>query len=173
MELEFVDSSYNTLPNDALSELVDRNLRRVGGVTYTREETEFAEALRKTFVNNPSEPLGSQEKVQTPEEGTGPASTDAGDVSWVVPMAQLGTATYVPGTPGHSWQSAACAGMSIGRKGMAVAAKTLALSAIDLFTDPANIRAARASFEKRRTGVEYRSRVPADHKPPLNYRDTK
>ena len=54
-----------------------------------------------------------------------------------------------------------------------VAAKTLALSAMDLFTDPAKIRAARASFEKRRTGVEYRSRVPADHKPPLKYRDTK
>src|SRR5262249_42954779 len=39
MEIEFVDSSYNTLPNDALSSLVDRNLRRVGGVTYTRQET--------------------------------------------------------------------------------------------------------------------------------------
>ena len=38
-ETEFVDSSYNTLPNDALSELVDRNLRRVGGVVYTPEET--------------------------------------------------------------------------------------------------------------------------------------
>ncbi len=144
-----------------------------GGVTYTREETQFAEKLRKTFVNTAEEPLGSQEKIQTPTEGTGSASTDAGDVSWVVPMAQLSAATYVPGTPGHSWQSAACAGMSIGRKGMVVAAKTLALSAMDLFTDPANIRAARASFEKRRAGVEYRSRVPAGHKPPLDYRDAK
>jgi aminobenzoyl-glutamate utilization protein B len=61
--------------------------------------------------------------------------------------------------------------MSIGRKGMLVAAKTLALSAMDLYTDPAELKAARASFEQRRAGHEYQSRLPADHKPPLNYRD--
>ena len=133
---------------------------------------DFAEALRKTFAGGGAA-LGSQEKMETPEDGVESFSTDAGDVSWVVPMSQLFAATFVPGTALHTWQSAACAGMSIGRKGMVVAAKTLALSAMDLFSDPANIRAARASFEKRRAGYEYRSRVPADHKPPLNYRDSK
>jgi aminobenzoyl-glutamate utilization protein B len=170
--MEFVDSSYNTLPNDALSELVDRNLRHVGGVTYTPEETAFAENLRKTFTGTLA-PLGSQEKIVKPEDGVDSFSTDAGDVSWVVPMSQLFAATFVPGTSLHTWQSAATAGMSIGRKGMVVAAKTLALSAMDLFADPANVRAARESFEKRRAGYEYRSRVPADHKAPLNYRDNK
>lgn len=171
MEVEYVDSSYNTLPNDALSALVDRNLRRVGGVTYTAEEQKFAEALRKTFVSQPNEPLGGQERVLPPRDGTGAASTDAGDISWNYPTAQLTTATYVPGTPGHSWQSAACSGMSIGRKGMVVAAKTLALSAMDLFTKPEEVTAAKASFDQRKAGKEYRSRIPADHKPPLNYRD--
>ena len=102
---------------------------------------------------------------------TAPPNPPVGDVSWNVPTAQLTTATFVPGVPAHSWQSTACAGMSIGRKGMLVAAKTLALSAVDLFTDPAQLKAARASFEQRRAGYEYRSRIPADHKPPLNYRD--
>ena len=171
MEMEYVDSSYNVLPNDALSTLFDGNLRRVGGVTYTADEQKFAESLRKTFVANPREQLGSQERIIPPAEGVGSASTDVGDVSWNVPTAELTTATYVPGTPAHSWQSAACAGMSIGRKGMVVAAKTLALSAMDLFTDPQQVAAAKASFEQRRAGVEYRSRIPADHKPPLNYRD--
>ena len=55
-------------------------------------------------------------------------STDVADVSWTVPVAQITTATAVPGTPGHSWQNAACAGSSIGRKGMVLAAKTLALT---------------------------------------------
>jgi aminobenzoyl-glutamate utilization protein B len=86
-------------------------------------------------------------------------------------MSQLFAATFVPGTSLHTWQSAACAGMSIGRKGMVVAAKTIALTAVDLFTKPEELRAARASFDQRRAGYEYRSRVPADHKPPLNYRD--
>ncbi len=86
-------------------------------------------------------------------------------------MAALVTATFVPGVPAHSWQSAACAGMSIGRKGMVVAAKSLVLTAVDLYTDPRQVAAAKASFEKRRAGYEYKSRIPADHQPPLTYRD--
>jgi aminobenzoyl-glutamate utilization protein B len=170
MEMEFIDSSYNTLPNDALAALVDKNMRLAGGVKYTGEEQAFAEAIRKTLLDR-TRPLGSQENVEAPSEGTGPASTDAGDVSWTVPMAALVTATFVPGVPAHSWQSAACAGMSIGRKGMVVAAKSLVLTAVDLYTDPQQVAAAKASFEKRRAGYEYRSRIPADHQPPLTYRD--
>ncbi len=172
MEMELINSSYNTLPNDALTVLVDKNMRLVGGVTYTREEQAFAETIRKTLPDRAHQ-IGSQESIEPPVEGTGPASTDAGDVSWTVPMAQIGAATFVPGVPAHSWQSAACAGMSIGRKGMVVAAKSLVLTAVDLFSDPKQVEAARASFEKRRSGFEYRSRIPADQKPPLNYRDTK
>jgi aminobenzoyl-glutamate utilization protein B len=170
MEMEFIDSSYNTLPNDALAALVDKNMRLAGGVTYSREEQAFAETIRKTLMDR-SRPLGSQENVEAPSEGVGPASTDAGDVSWTVPMAALVTATFVPGVPAHSWQSAACAGMSIGRKGMVVAAKSLVLTAVDLYTDPKQVEAAKASFEKRRAGYEYKSRIPADHQPPLTYRD--
>ena len=170
MEMEFIDSSYNPLPNDALAALVDKNMRLAGGVTYSREEQAFAETIRKTLLDR-ARPLGSQENVEAPSEGTGPASTDAGDVSWTVPMAALVTATFVPGVPAHSWQSAACAGMSIGRKGMVVAAKSLVLTAVDLYTDPKQVEAAKASFEKRRAGYEYRSRIPADHQPPLTYRD--
>jgi aminobenzoyl-glutamate utilization protein B len=82
------------------------------------------------------------------------------------------TATNVPGVSNHSWQATACTGGTIGRKAMVVAAKTLALSAMDLFTDPMQVKAARESFEKRRAGFQYNSRIPADMKPPLNYRDT-
>lgn len=171
MEMELIDSSYNVLPNDALASLVDRNLHLVGGVTYTKQEQAFAESLRKTLPLERARPLGSQEGIQAPTEGYFSASSDVGDVSWIVPTAALNTATFVPGVPAHSWQSTACAGMSIGRKGMVVAAKALALTAVDLFTDPEQLKAARASFEQRRAGYEYRSRIPAEHKPPLNYRD--
>jgi aminobenzoyl-glutamate utilization protein B len=91
-------------------------------------------------------------------------------VSWIVPTAGFHTATFVPGTPGHSWQSTACSGMSIGHKGMMVAAKTLALTAMDLFSDPHLISAAKKSFAERKSGNEYRSRLPAEQKPPLDYR---
>ncbi|MBY0503492.1 MAG: amidohydrolase [Bryobacteraceae bacterium] len=169
VEVEFVSSSYNTLPNDALAALVDKNMRIVGGVTYTAEEQRFGEALRKSLPEA-TKPMGSQESITAPREGFGTFSTDAGDVSWAFPMVQILAATYVPGVPAHSWQSAACSGMSIGRKGMVVAAKSLVLTAVDLFTNPAEVAAAKASFDKRRAGFEYRSRVPADNKPPLDYR---
>jgi aminobenzoyl-glutamate utilization protein B len=171
LEVEFISSDFNVLPNDALTRLLDRNLRQVGGVRYSEAERTFAETIRKTIATEHDRPLGSQEQIQTPEEGVTPGSTDVGDVSWLVPTGALGTATMVPGVPLHSWQATACAGSSIGRKGMMVAAKTLALTALDLLTDPKEIAAARASFDQRRAGREYRARIPADHKPPLNYRD--
>jgi len=62
MEMEFIDSSYNTLPNDALAALVDKNMRIVGGVTYSQEEQAFAETIRKTLPDR-SLPIGSQEKI--------------------------------------------------------------------------------------------------------------
>lgn len=173
MKYEIVGSVYNLLPNEPLTNLLDQNLRVVGGFKYNAEEQTFAEKLRQTFPLDGTLPLGSQEAVQSlrKEDDGGGGSTDVGDVSWIVPTAQFTTATYVPGTPGHSWQSTACAGSSIGRKGMMIAAKTLALSTIDLFTDPKQIEAARASFNKRRAGHEYKSRIPASQKAPLNYRD--
>jgi aminobenzoyl-glutamate utilization protein B len=171
MEMELIDSDWNTLPNDALSAVVDRNLHVVGGVTYTKDEEAFAEKLRKTVSLDRAPALGSQETVQPPREGYFSASTDAGDVSWMLPTSGLSTATFVPGIPAHSWQATACAGSSIGRKGMVVAAKTLALSAMDLFTDPTQVAAAKASFEQRKGEHVYKSRVPDGQKPPLNYRD--
>jgi aminobenzoyl-glutamate utilization protein B len=169
--LEIVNSSYTLLPNDALAKLLDKNLRAVGGLTYSAEETAFAEELRKSLPAEALPPLERAGQIQKPEEGASNGSTDVGDVSWVVPTGGFGTATFVPGSPAHSWQSTAAAGHSIGRKGMVLAAKVLALSAMDLFTDAKLIDQAKASFEKRKDGRTYQSRLPADQQPPLNYRD--
>lgn len=171
MEMELVNSVYDLLPNDALTQLFDRNLRLVGGVVYSADEQAYAQAIRKTLETQSELGLGSQEKIQPVKEEVGSGSTDVGDVSWIVPTGEFNAATWVPGTPAHSWQSASCSGMGVGRKGMMVAAKTLALTAIDLFTDSTLVRSARESFDKRRAGNEYRSRLPANQKPPLNYRD--
>jgi aminobenzoyl-glutamate utilization protein B len=171
MELELVASVYNELPNEPLAKLIDKNLRRAGGVKYSPEEQSFAEKLRQTFPLDGALSLGSQEQVQPMEGGVSSGSTDVSDVSWIVPTTEFRTATYVPGTPGHSWQAVACTGSSIGRKGLVVAAKTLALSAVDLMHDPKLIEAAREDFNRRRAGHEYRSRIPMNQKPPLNYRD--
>jgi aminobenzoyl-glutamate utilization protein B len=61
------------------------------------------------------------------------------------------------------------AGRSIGMKGMLLAAKTMALTGVELFTDPAHIQKARAEFDRRRGDVVYKA-VIGDRKPPLDYR---
>ena len=170
VELELINSAYNILPNDALTNLIERNLQMVGGVNYTSEEKAFAEALQKTFLAEKPPAIGNEAKIAKSEGGLSYGSTDVGDVSWIVPTAGFSTATFVPGTPGHSWQSTACSGMSIGHKGMIVAAKTLTLSALDLFTDAREVEAAKKNFAERKSGQEYRSRLPTEQKPPLDYR---
>ena len=171
MEMEVQSSTYNILPNDTLAALYDKNLRVIGGVKYTPEEKSFAESLRKTISLANALPMGSEGSIQPIAREIFYGSTDVGDVSWSVPTSELSAATLAPGVPLHSWQSTACTGMSIGRKGMVVAAKTLALTALDLLEDPKLTEAAKADFEKRHAGHAYRSRIPATQTAPLNYRD--
>ena len=165
---EVVSAVYNMLPNEHLAAIQQKNLEQAGGVVYSPEEQAFAERLRGSLADT-SAPLGSQEKVRPLEAEAGKASTDLGDVSWTVPTAELSAATWVPGTPAHSWQAVACGGIGIGTKGMMVAARALASSAADLFSDPSLVAAARAEFEARRGSRPYASRL-AGRKPPLDYR---
>ena len=98
-------------------------------------------------------------------------STDVGDVSFTVPTVGMGSATWIPGTPAHSWQAVAAGGTDIGNKGMMVAAKTIALTAIDLFSDKNLIEKAKAEFSKKR-GANFKY-IPllGDRAPALNYRN--
>jgi aminobenzoyl-glutamate utilization protein B len=157
-----VTSNYaNAVINRTLTGVIERAMRKVGGFSYTPEERKFAEGIRAT-LGNTSTPADQHERILPPVEGIFSASTDVGDVSWNVPTAQFNAATWVPGTPAHTWQSTAASGMSIGRKGMMVAAKTLALAAIDLLTDAKTVAAARAEFQKALSGRQYRTLHPTE-----------
>ena len=93
-----------------------------------------------------------------------------GDVSYVVPTVGLESATWVTGTSAHSWQAVASGGTDIGIKGMIVAAKTMAFTAIDLFLTPALIVKAKEEFTKSIGDYQYKALI-GDRKPALNYRD--
>lgn len=168
VETEIIGSVYNVIPNEHLASLQRANLERVGGVRYGPAEQAFAERIRQTLPE-PKLALGSETGTVRLAGTVGGASTDLGDVSWRVPTVQMTAATWVPGTPAHSWQAVAAGGTPIGHMGMMVAAKTMSLTAIDLFTDPAHLVKAKAEFDARRAGSEYRSRL-AGRKPALDYR---
>jgi aminobenzoyl-glutamate utilization protein B len=162
-----VDSAYaNMIHTPSLVSLIDRSLRATGGVQYSAEERQFAEDLRKRLPDLSLAPeLGSEATILPPRRALLSASTDVGDVSQVVPTGHFMAATFAPGTPFHTWISTACAGSSLGRKGMVVAAKTLALSATELLANPQLVATARQEWEKARGGKEYRSLLPKDKKP--------
>lgn len=170
-EYEVISGYYEMVPNDELSRAMDANLRKVGGVTYTPEETAFAEAIQKTLPTKKAPPLSNATTIQPFRTGIiNSGSSDVSDISWVVPTAGVYPATWVPGTAAHTWQATAADGMSIGFKGMMVAAKTMAMTGIDLFTTPELIVKAKAELEQRRgPNWQYKCLV-GDRKPPLNYR---
>jgi aminobenzoyl-glutamate utilization protein B len=171
MDFEIIHGLNALLPNEALSRAVFANLEQVGGVVYDESERAFAEALHATLGDG-APPLASASRVvpfQQPRSG-GSGSTDVADVSLIVPTAGLGAATWVPGTAAHSWQAIAAGGNNIGNKGMLVAAKTLAMTAVDLFTNPDLVAAAKADrLERLGPDFEYVS-LAGDRDPPLDYR---
>lgn len=169
VEVEVTGGVYNMLPNETLGKLMDTNLRLVGGYTYDAQEREFAAKIQQSF-SGPLMKLESTSEIMPFQLRDGSASTDVADVSWTVPTVGVATATWVPGTAAHSWQAVAAGGTSIGHKGMMMAAKSIACTAIDLFGMPAVIEESWKELNKRRgDGFSYEAMI-GDRKPALDYR---
>jgi aminobenzoyl-glutamate utilization protein B len=80
---------------------------------------------------------------------------------------EFGTACNILGAPGHDWRFTAVSGMSIGHKSLVFAAKTMAASALDLFTKPEWIKKAWEEHEERIGGKIYTTPIPEGVDPPL------
>lgn len=163
-----LDGTASTVGNQVLGQVMYENLNQAPIPVYTEAERTYAHALRQTFQpelpgeltkTNPSvrsfvlrETENGQRDINdfimpyVPCWNYSPGSTDVGDVSWLTPTAQFTTATWVSGSPGHSWQNVSIGRTSIAHKGMLQAAKILAGTAWDLMTNPALLAKAREEF---------------------------
>ena len=173
MDYEVIHGVYNLLPNQILSTNLYENLKTVGGVNYDKTEEDFAlkifPSLNRKDVNISDAALVKPYADQS-DEAFG--STDVGDISWLVPTAGISSATWVPGTAAHSWQAVAAGGMSIGHKGMMVAAKTMALTIMDCLVIPEMLKNAKLELLKRRGGDQFKyEALLGDRNPPLDYRN--
>ena len=170
MDYEMIGGTHELLPNLTLQKLMYDNLKEVGGYTYTAEEKAFAEEISKSL--NLSLDMSNVEGVEEFDPNAKPGgSTDVGDVSFTIPTVGMSAATWVPGTSAHSWQAVAAGGMSIGEKGMMVAAKTIALTGMDLIDNPELVAAAKKEFLEKRGDDFIYTPLLGDRKPALNYRD--
>jgi|SRR5579864_1263566 len=116
---EYMPGYENTMPNKVLLELMTTNMRSIGV------------------------------QVSNERRRSGRGSTDFGNVSRRVPGIEARVAiTEVLETPGHSIEFREAAGSEMGRQAMLIAAKGLAMTAIDLLTTPEHLKRARAVFEE-------------------------
>jgi aminobenzoyl-glutamate utilization protein B len=186
-DVEFITGCYDLLPNNTISRLMLANLQAAGELRFTPEEHAFARELQATFtpgaidsafaitqklVSCELDPAQKQtslwEQVLPHSESpfVMPGSTEVGDVSQITPTGQITTACWPFGTPGHSWQIVASSGSSIGFKGMQLAAKAMALTALDLLTKPDLLAEARQEFARRKQGQPYVSPLADGAAPP-------
>lgn len=183
LKVEFVGGLYNKILNRALSDLIVNNMREIGPPEYTEEEKRFAKEVSRTIT--PEVKRDWLIKSKRPDweklvdidldrtvpdnwERWGAGSTDVSDVSWNVPAMELTTATFVLGSPGHSWQNVAQAGMGIGHKSLIFAAKTMTASALDLMTKPDLLKKVKDEFTQRLGRRVYKSPLPPEMKPQLD-----
>ena len=170
LEYEIIHGNRPVLANEVTQKIMFKNLKANGGVPYTKAEKDFAKQIYST-LRNPNIELESSAIIQPYKFSRGKGSTDVGDVSWMVPTAGLRTATWVPGTSAHTWQAVAAGGMSIGMKGMMVAAKTIAGAAVDIYENPGVVKDAKNELiERRGPNFNYYSML-GERKPPLDYRN--
>jgi len=169
VEVEITGGVHDLLPNETLAKAMYANLKTVGGYTMTDEEKSFGTEIQKSFTGKiPS--LNSTHEIAAYELRAGSASTDVGDVSWVVPTVGMSAATWVPGTAAHSWQAVAAGGTTIGMKGMMIAAKSMALMAIDLYSNPTLVADAWKEFREKTADFKYEALI-GDRAPALDYRN--
>jgi aminobenzoyl-glutamate utilization protein B len=189
VEVIFLGGSTNLLPNETLEELLHEKMTKIGAPEFTENDIKFARQIRKTFPENyfdntlavlpqDGRPFFEQFRDKefcdaiSPIFGRGitlGGSTDVGDVSWVTPLAEFATSCAAIGTPGHSWQEVAQAGMGIGHKGMIYAAKILSLATIELLQNPELVEKAQKEFEEKIKRTPFESPLPDDAKPPIEY----
>lgn len=171
VEKEIICGYYEQLPNRTLQQLLQDNLEIVGPPVWDERETAFAKELYKTV--DQSVPFEYATQIQPlrelEKEGSG-GSSDVGDVSWVVPNASFGTAAFVPGSAGHSWQNVAADGTTIGTKSAIIAGKVFALSIIELFLNQKLVDQAKKEFQERRGPDFVYKPLLGDRKPAYDYR---
>ena len=190
-EVIFQKACSNYLPNKALETIMYRHLQQAALPALPENEQQLAQQLQQTMTPEDLQNdlhmaellLGGQHRELLPgirkqlvsdsvlphvhAASLLPGSSDVGDVSWLVPTAQCSTACYVFGTPGHSWQMVAQGTSSLAHQGMLTAAKTLACTAVDLFTQPELLQLAKAELLQTLDGGTYQCPIPQDVQPPL------
>ena len=172
-ERVFIDGTAELVPNFTIEKALYANLCEIGVPSYDGGDWALATELKKTYESSGisgfyaarHDPEYAAAVKKMSENGNRaindfipplcsttefrPGSSDVGDVSWLTPTSQIVTTCWPAGVPGHSWQIVACGKSNLAHKGMLLAGKVLAATAIDLLIDAELLAAAKAEFDER------------------------
>ena len=178
VRFEFVSAMSEMLDNPPLYRLMQANLEAAGPATFDDDDLDYARRMQATLSD---EDIDAAYQAAGVEPGDAPicdfvvpyetrgvpmlGSTDLGDVSWTVPFAQLGGATYAIGTPGHTWQVTAQGKTPAAHKAMVQIAKAIAGTAVDLLTEARHLQEAKRDFDARIAHEPYESPLTLNAQP--------
>jgi aminobenzoyl-glutamate utilization protein B len=190
-EVQFEEGCSSLLNNHYLADLQHQAMQFIGPMTFSQEEMDFAQKINDAFPGTNSDYIDDKIEYYKPpaeviaaldgyrdqpliggnfmaldERIIGTGSTDVGDLSQIVPVSLLRTTCFPTGCPGHSWGNVASAGMSIGHKGMMHAAKIMAITAVELYSDPNHLDPIQEEFKQKTGGKPYVSPIPEGVKAP-------
>jgi aminobenzoyl-glutamate utilization protein B len=160
-------SYHEMLINRKGSEIMQKNLEKIGLITYTDEEIQYARRIQRETAVEEKGMFATIEKLKEPEKYPEGGSTDVAEVSWITPTIHLSTTCAPQGIPWHSWAVVASSKHPIGYKGMFLAAKVMAATALDLLRSPDVLKEMRKEFDEKRKGYTYKSGISPDQKPPI------
>ncbi len=166
-KINYMGSYHEMLINREGSKIMQKNLEKIGAITYTEDETMYAQKIQKEAEVEEKGMIATIEKLKEPEKYPEGGSTDVAEVSWITPTIHLSTTCAPHGIPWHSWAVVASSKHPIGYKGMFLAAKVLATTALDLFRSPDILREMKKEFKEKLKGYTYKSGISPDQKPPI------
>jgi len=117
------------------------------------------------------EEQGLRTEVDTLREfsqGMGGGSDDIAEVSWNVPTVRLRYPANIPGMTGHHWSSGIAVATPIAHKGANSGALVIAMTAIDVLSDPQLVEEAwRYHREVQTKDYQWVSLIPEGTEPPI------
>ena len=166
-KVTLITGVHETLLNRPLQVAMQKNLELIGPPEFSEDYQQFAIELQRSLeieekgLDTEIKPLADEPE---PLEG---GSTDVAEISYITPTVSLRVTSAAAGIPWHSWATTASHGTEGSVVSSQVAAKVLALTGVDMLTDPALLGAAKEFLVEATGGAPYQSPIPADQKPPV------
>ncbi|MEL7648466.1 MAG: amidohydrolase [Sedimentibacter sp.] len=176
--VEILGGGNEVICNQTLADLLEKNMKELGGPAFTEEDYVFAKKITDQFSPE-QKTMGARvfqippeyydkdlmdKVVSKPSDEILPFSGDC-DPSWVFPFGSTFCATWPVGVFTHTWQATACTGSGIGFHGMLFASKTLAGGCYELMTDSDLMKKVKDEFQETSKTLHYKVNIGADAVP--------